>query len=46
VAPVAVSTTKHNKAALGHAKLTQNSMFTLSTMLQVIEHQCRLTKCN
>jgi putative addiction module component len=44
VAPVANSATKHNEAALGHAKLTQNSMFALSTTLQVIEHRCRLTK--
>jgi hypothetical protein len=33
------STTKHNRAALGHAKLTQNSKFALSILLQGIERR-------
>jgi hypothetical protein len=46
VAPVAIGTTKHNEAALGPAKRSQNSMFALSTTLQGIELRCRLEKCN
>jgi hypothetical protein len=46
VAPVAIGTTEHNEAAPSPAKVPQNSMFALSTMLQGIELRCRLEKCN